>query len=144
MITIIENGVEFVMESYVNKPCELKNENGSCIACDTQVPNIHEICKSLGCLVCTSAKKITAEPKFYGPHNRGEAVPLVNTMVEYFDGGSWRSGKLSDIMDYQTNLAYEIDKTVYPTIREIKPRHLTWPEIKALHPDLEDVVLVGD
>ncbi len=142
MIKIIEDGWEFVMT--------LERGRTTCIDCvirDKQCQPSTEVSNFCsrngdGEYVCTSAQKITEEAKVFGPHQKVEAKHLIGESVEFWDG-EWVRGVLSSVSAMEIYEPYLIiDKGSHSTIRKPPTRHLTWPQIQALHDDLKDVVLV--
>lgn len=157
MIKIVEDGWEFVMEcrgeSDHEHYCDRCKAYGKC----KQESKLIKICGILEekniCYICTSAQKVTEEAKVYHSANWKEAQQLIGTRVMYWDdkrfGGSWQYGTLQGIL--HTGNIYRMEEEddngamiTSPIIKNPEQRHLTLTQIKALHPDLEDVILIEE
>ncbi len=96
-VVIEEGGMRFVMENTDRPEC------GDCCAKDYCTPSLAYMCGApdKGCsLRCTSATKITPEPKMYFAWNREEAMGLIGTKVEFNSGmvgSEWFSRELESV-----------------------------------------------
>jgi|GEM_PF-3694304 len=152
MIKIVEDGVEYTFKREKQK-CKLMTNGNRCGNCDKDRPVTYELCNILNSSYsCTSAQKVTEEAKVYGPGMTLLATHLIGKKIEYWNGADGWVGPFEliaiDHNAFNTPFRHYYDhhdtKKWSGAIREIPTRHLTFTQIKALHPDLEDVVLIEE
>lgn len=149
MIKIIENGMEFVMETNKSSKkicCERCRANQNCeVGGDVRRTCGHY--NDTG-LICTSATPIQPQgPRIYHAWDREDAKELVGKIVEAHNGlvtcagpSGWYRTVLNAVSN--TGAPFMAGKGQVLMIREIPTRLLTWAECQAMCPELEGVELV--
>ena len=144
MITIRENGMEFVMAPFEDKE-DHKCDNCKAVKYCGAKTELNSCCNTAK-FTCTSATKITEESKVYCAANRDEAKHLVGKFIDIWMDYEWTNTPiiLTRVNNVIENSFDNDTGTPASIIRESNTVTMTFSEIQKRYPELENVVLVGE